>query len=442
MRKIINTFRYGSLYTKKILFYALLDIIAFVVLGILAFNTRLIIYFFGLVVCVFIFIFLIQTLGIHGMDEINPEDMPSKEKKVKKQKEAKEPKEPKVKGEHKSRELKEPKPKKQMSFLFRIREFFGLQDKKPDKPEKEKAGKRTSPKQKPQQKQQQNGEAGQKPKQQQNGEAGQKPKHADVEKTVQPKQNKNAEDEENKNLIVIRQVSDETADSYDKRKIKKTLYKYRVKRDHRLVLVDFSKKYMIKQCPAYIWVADRQFNMLLLEEEPRHLAIPLGRIREITYLKKQSANVDTDYPMFHRNNLLTSVFKPYLPDYTYNTVASDKNSFKNLYGITGGIYFTNKSAKNLFDLLNVEFQVDDKVTTSSKVNIFFKDAYKANIMLRDSVIDANEYADSIANTLENMTKSTISHMEFKDTLSLMIKNKLITQDFASHYMGMWDKINS
>lgn len=310
-----------------------------------------------------------------------------------------------------------------------------MQDRKKDKPEKEEAFEETSPKQK----RQQNSKAVQKPKQQ-NGEVVQKPKRDDIEKTAQPKQNKNVEDDENKNLIVIRQVSDETADSYDKRKIKRTLYKYKVKKDHRLVLVDISKKYMIKQCPAYIWVADRQFNMLLLEEEPRHLAIPLGRIREITYLKKQSANVDTDYPMFHRNNLLTTVFRPYLPDYTHNTVASDKNSYKNLYGITGGIYFTNKSAKNLFDLLNVEFRVDDKVTTSSKVNIFFKDAYKANIMLRDSVIDANGYADSIANTLENMVKSTISYMEFKDTLNLMVKNKLITQEFASHYMGMWDKL--
>lgn len=435
MRKIINTFRYGSLYTKKILFYSLLDILAFVVLGILALNTRLMIYFFGLVVCVFIFIFLMQTLGIHGMDEINPGDMPPKEKKVKKPKKEKEPRE---KREHKISEIneskskvvktkepkpKEPKTKKQKRFHFSIREFFGLQDKHTDKPEKKKSLKETAPKQ----------------KHQSSGMA-QKSKQDGVEKTEHPKQNKNVEDEENKNLIIIRQVSDETADSYDKRKIKRTLYKYKVKKDHRLVLVDYSKKYMIKQCPAYIWVADKQFNMLLLEEEPRHLAIPLGRIREITYLKKQSANVDTDYPMFHRNNLLTSVFRPYLPDYTHNTVASDKNSYKNLYGITGGIYFTNKSAKNLFDLLNVEFKVDDKVTTSSKVNVFFKDAYKANIMLRDSVIDANGYADSIANTLENMTKSTISYMEFKDTLNLMVKNKLITQEFASHYMGMWDKL--
>ena len=222
MRKIINTFRYGSLYTKKILFYSLLDILAFVVLGILALNTRLMIYFFGLVVCVFIFIFLIQTLGIHGMDEINPGDMPPKEKKVKKPKKEKEPRE---KREHKNSETneskskvvktkepkpKEPKPKKQKRFHFSIREFFGLQDKNTDKPEKKKSLKETAPKQ----------------KHESSGTA-QKPKQAGVEKTEHPKQNKNVEDEENKNLIVIRQVSDETADSYDKRKIKRTLYKYK-----------------------------------------------------------------------------------------------------------------------------------------------------------------------------------------------------------------------
>lgn len=247
------------------------------------------------------------------------------------------------------------------------------------------------------------------------------------------------EEQETKKLIVFKPASDEEIESYDKKKIKHTLHEYKVKRDNRKVLVDRSDKYKIKQTPAYIWVTGKEFHMLLIEEEPRHVIIPVHSIREISYLKKQPVNADTDYPAFHRKNLFTDLFRPCLPDYTYNTVAGDMNSYKNLYGILGDIYFTNNSAKHLFDLLSVKFRVDDKVTMSPKVNFFFKDAYKSNILLRDGVIDANGYADRISDTLDAMARSSIGFNEFKDTLDLMIRNKLITSEFANHYIDVREK---
>ena len=72
----------------------------------------------------------------------------------------------------------------------------------------------------------------------------------------------------------------------------------------------------------------------------------------------------------------------------------------------------------------------------NKVNLFFKDAYKANIKLRDNVLDANGYADSITRILDDMAHSNISYAEFKDTLNLMTKNKLITDEYANHYMDV------
>ena len=91
-------------------------------------------------------------------------------------------------------------------------------------------------------------------------------------------------------------------------------------------------------------------------------------------------------------------------------------------------------------MLGVQFEVEDKVTTSKKVNVYFKDTYISNILLRDNVIDANGYADRISNILDEMAHSTISYAGFKDTLNLMIKNKLITQEFAMYYMEVRDKI--
>ncbi len=227
-----------------------------------------------------------------------------------------------------------------------------------------------------------------------------------------------------------------TAESYTKKKIKKTLHKYKVIKDHRMVIVDRSDKYHIYQTPAYVWVEDNQFHILLIEEEPRLLMIPIFRITEISYLKKQPADVEKDYSLFKKSTILTECFRPYLPDYNQSNKTTDLTSYKNLYGISQGIYFTNNSAKNLFDLLGVDFFVEDKVTTSNKVNIYFKEAYKANIKLRDNILDANGYADSITKTLDDMAHSNISYAEFKDTLNLMTKNKLITNEYANHYMDV------
>lgn len=246
-------------------------------------------------------------------------------------------------------------------------------------------------------------------------------------------------EEEEQQIIEDIHPTEDVIKSYDKKKIKKTLHKYKVRKDHRMVLIDFCDKYNIRQTPAYIWAEDSKFHILLIEKEPRYITLPLYNISQITYLKKQPANPAEDYKSIQGNSIMAELFKPYIPDYLHSNVVEDLTSYKNLYGIGPGIYFTNQSAKHLFDLLSAEFIVDDKVTTSTKVNHYFKDSYKANIMLRDSVIDANGYADRISNILENMAMSTISYNEFKDTLNLMIKNKLITQEFATYYMEVRDK---
>lgn len=248
------------------------------------------------------------------------------------------------------------------------------------------------------------------------------------------------ETEEEEEAKVV-QITEEEAKSYDKKKIKKTLHKFKVKKDHRMVMIDRCEKFNIKQTPAYIWKDGNVFNILLIEKEPRIVSLPLYMINEIQYLKKQPANEFSDYAVFKSaRGMLVEMFRPYLPDYTHSTVVDDMSSYKNLYGIGPGIYFTNTSASSLFDLLSAEFIVKDKVTASNKVNVYFKEAYKANIKLRDNVIDANGYADSISRILDNLAKSTISYNEFKETLNLMIKNKLITEEFASYYMDVRNKL--
>lgn len=239
----------------------------------------------------------------------------------------------------------------------------------------------------------------------------------------------------------VEKVVEKDIEAYDRAAIKKVLKKYKVKNEHKMVLIDFCEKLKLYQTPAYIWVEGGKLHILAIEKQTRHIEIPLSHLQSVTYLKKQQCNPDIDYAIFKGNSIMAGIFRPYLPDYTRSTVVDDVTAYKNLYGIGPDIYFTNRSAANLFDLLGLPFDVDDNITNSNRVNIFFKNIYKASILYKDNVIDSAGYADRVSNILDEMAHSDISRAGFKDTLQLMIKNKLITREFAMYYMEVRDKIS-
>lgn len=455
MKKIINTFKNGTPYTKKILLGAIGSGIGILLFLILAIVFKTILFFFGSIICLFIMIALIQTLSVKeftdSLSESNVVEIQSdnsKEDEIQKEKENKQYQE----YQEKEQQEKEQKEK--------------------EKKEKEQKEKKQKSKKQKEKKQQEEKQKEKKIKKQKNQKEQKNKKEKDIQKEkkeeIDYEEQKNKEEneldskhgyydnneteyddevgitdklitEDSDEKEVTLQATDEELKSYNNRKLKKVFHKYKVKRDHKKILIDKCEKYNIVQTPAYVWLINNELHMLLIEQEPRELIIPVIRLNYVSYLKKVEVNPDVDYPAFHKKNLITEVFKGCLPDYIHSTVQGDMSAYKNLYGFGPGIYVTNRSVKQIFDLLALEFRVEDKVTTSNKVNLYFKEAYKSSILLKDNVIDANGYADRISNTLDDMAKSTISYNEFKDTLNLMIKNKLITQEFAMYYMGVRDK---
>ena len=69
MKKIINTFKYGSGETKRLLAVTFLAGIVTFALAIAAVVLQSLLFFFGAVICVFITISLAQTFGIREEDE-------------------------------------------------------------------------------------------------------------------------------------------------------------------------------------------------------------------------------------------------------------------------------------------------------------------------------------------------------------------------------------
>lgn len=392
MKRIINTLKYGNTKVKSILILTILAGLLTIgfIFSAIAFGK--LIFFFGAVIGAFITISLAQTFGINE-EVIDSGDMGKNESGL---------------DEDEDGVLDTVMDDNQETAHTKKKKEKKIKEKKTKKEKVKKSNKKNK-----------------EVKEEQVDEEEQ----LDEEKQEDTEQNK--ETKENKKPTPI---TFEVLKTYNKKKIKRTKHKYRVKKEHRMVMIDRCEKLSIYQTPAYIWEYDNKLNMLLIEEEPRLITLPIFNLKEVTYLKKVSATPEIEYSLFKGNTLMAELFKPYIPDYLNSSVEGASVAYKNLYGIGPGIYFTNTSAKNLFEVTGLKFYVEDKVTTSNKVNYFFKEAYKSNILLRDNVIDANGYADRISNILEDMAKSTISSNEFKDTLNLMIKNKLITQEFATYYM--------
>lgn len=397
MNKIINTFKYGDRKTKLILLLTICAGMGTVALMALFFVYNEMILFFGGIMCGFIMITLAQSFGIEQQNFVGAKPVKDSEignvlNNV----------EHSVKTEAEETEIEEEEPETEAEET----------EIKEEKPETEAEETEIKPQK--------------------------------TEKKIKKERKKKERTEKEKKAEILTDIENATVEeileTYTKKTIKKTMHRYRIKKDHRMAIIDNCKKLHIYQAPAYIWVSEKELNILVIEKEPRHLTIPVYSITEITYLKKYPGK-EEDYALFKGNSLMANIFREYLPDYSYSTNVDDITPYKNLYGIGPDIYFTNNSAANLFDLLGVKFYVEDKVTTSNKANYFFKEIYKCNILLRDNVIDANGYADKVSGYLDDMAHSTISYNEFRDTLNLLIKNKLITQEFASHFSEIRDKIS-
>jgi hypothetical protein len=220
---------------------------------------------------------------------------------------------------------------------------------------------------------------------------------------------------------------------YNHQILKKIKRKYRVRRDHRPVLIDNSKTYGIKECPAFIWRAHNKVYLLLLEKEPRRICIPREMIRHVDYVPKVRANRKKEYRAFEKDNMVTGVYRGFLPDY-FDSKAHDADlKYKNLYQIYPDIQFTNRSISTVMDLLCLNFMPEDKLTSSEKVNGFFKRVYAANILYRDKVYSITEYKDAVESALEEMCYAEIPATEFEITLENLERARFISQEYVHHY---------
>ena len=232
IRKCVNTIKYGTAKARAIVLLSLLFGIGTVGAIVCAIVFRQILFIFAAVVCVFVVITLAQTLVIQGgvvEDAKNAETQDTKRSKRTK------PQDADKKVDH----MKPP--------VFAKR-----------KNEKEASN----------------------VEEEHNRHKRKKQQKKDADEGGQESQDREERMEE-QSIVALTQ---ETVTTYDRKKVKKTLHKFKVRREHRMIFVDRSEKLKANQTPAYIWVEKKDFHLLLIEQEPRHITIPLYQIKNITYL--------------------------------------------------------------------------------------------------------------------------------------------------------------
>lgn len=221
---------------------------------------------------------------------------------------------------------------------------------------------------------------------------------------------------------------------YSEKELKKLFRTYKVKKNHRPVMIDYCAKYRITQTPAYAWVFRGQFYLLVLEEKPRKIMLPESQVKTMHYEKGVKANQKKEYPNLVGRNLMNVVFNEYKPTYYTIIRKNVQEEVKNLYVIGPNIKFTNTSAKELLHLLNPEFVVEDEVTKSDDYNQYFKMVYSQRILLNDGVLNIKEYQDKIRTILRRLAEASMPSAAIRMSLAEMAQQQLISTEYMNYYI--------
>lgn len=228
-----------------------------------------------------------------------------------------------------------------------------------------------------------------------------------------------------------------------KEQITMFLKSYKVKQNHITVLIDNSKKYNIKECPGYLWPDKKGIHILLLEEPTREIILPAHSVTNMVYQWGVPGDSRKEYLELREPSLKSAIFSSYIPEY-YDSgkggLFAGLQQAKNLYQIAPDIQFSEKCAKEIMDLLNLNFIVYDKYTKSDKFSEYFKAGHRFQVLLRDKVIDPEEYKSNIQNLLKRMVVANINDDVFDDTIRQMVMYNMIGADNGDYYRSQRARI--
>ncbi len=219
---------------------------------------------------------------------------------------------------------------------------------------------------------------------------------------------------------------------YTEKRLQQIFVKYRVRPNHRLVMVDSSEKYKIKQTPAYIWTSQKKFHMLLMEKNARELVLPLASACRLGYKRGVPVDIRKDYIQFRKPSLLAAMFEDYLPTTYERGQGPVRQQYKNLYLLGDEIALTNRSVNEIFELTGANFKIQDSITESGDYSEDFIEMYQDYTLFRDHIISGNQYRDRVTKLLDDMAVSNMLDPELEINLQKMKNFHFLTEEYANY----------
>ena len=219
--------------------------------------------------------------------------------------------------------------------------------------------------------------------------------------------------------------------------------KHKVNQIHVKVMVDSYPEKQIEQSPAVVWRTDTMLHFMIMSAQVEEFEVPLMDIKGILLVKNVPADPQKDYAFYKYNSFIGKMFRPFLPAYREKNNQGNLEFTKNTFRIDPGIYLTNTSVANLQSVLlpDVAFLVDDKVTSSTYFNEYFKEVYRNSILCKNGIINLEGYKEKVEITLDALLTAPISGEEFVQTLRELKKYHLITQQYVTEYTQKYRTIN-
>lgn len=229
----------------------------------------------------------------------------------------------------------------------------------------------------------------------------------------------------------IREKQFESLADITEEDLKQLLVSYHVSAAHVQIMIDSYEKEGVKQTPAYLWKEKGYLQLLVLENKPRNLAVPLSQATEITYMKDVRANPLAEYGQLRQPSVVNAMYQAYLPSYREQQAGGRRYYTKNLYVLAPGIRITNTSVKNVRRVLSVPISFAGVI--DERCSRYYQEAYRMKILLVDQVLTAEEYKEQISGMLKQMADSGGDDREFADDLERMVRARLVTQEVAEYF---------
>lgn len=235
---------------------------------------------------------------------------------------------------------------------------------------------------------------------------------------------------------------EEELTAYNEQNIKQVFFRYKVRKDHKCIMIDEWEEKQIRQCPAYIWKYRNQLHILVIANGTQEFSLPLSKVSVLKYHRGVVCHAKEEYLQFRKESMLAAVFTPYLPSYHQGNKNGRPVVYKNLFELGNGLRITNTSVKPVLALLQPEFQIEDIVTRDIRYNAFFKEIYKKGVLFREQALSPREYQECVNEILQRLALSEVSEQEYQDTLRALRQNKLISQEYIAYYSQYRERLQA